>query len=122
VEVLEGDPAYQSFRKTDPENWNKYAENLRGQSVDGAIHVLSTVHWNRTSLFDDQARLAAFDRPVLLVTGDDDYYLVGETNAFLRDVLPDASWHRFPGTGHLVNIERAAEFNALLADHVQRAE
>lgn len=119
VEVLEGDPAYQSFRKTDPENWAIYAKNLRSQSVEGAIHVLSTVHWNRRSLFDDQQRLAAFDKPVLLVTGDDDYYLVGETNALLQDILPNATWHRFPGTGHLVNIEQAQAFNDLLAQFVQ---
>jgi hypothetical protein len=45
--------------------------------------VLSTVHWNRRSLFEDQVRLKDLEKPVLLVTGDDDYYLVGETNAFL---------------------------------------
>ncbi|WP_170545482.1 alpha/beta fold hydrolase [Ruegeria arenilitoris] len=118
VAVLEDDPAYQSFQNNDPESWAIYTDNLRGQSATGAVHVLSTLHWNRRSLFDDQARLQAFDRPVLLVTGDDDYYLVGETNAFLQDLLPDATWHRFPETGHLVNIERAAEFNQLLAKFV----
>ena len=118
VAVLEDDPAYQSFQKHDPEGWEIYADNLRGQSPEGAVHVLSTVHWNRRSLFDDTDRLRALDKPVLLVTGDEDYYLVGETNTFLQDTLPRADWHRFPGTGHLVNIERAAEFNRLLAGFV----
>ncbi|WP_170327510.1 alpha/beta fold hydrolase [Ruegeria arenilitoris] len=118
VAVLEDDPAYQSFQNNDPESWAIYTDNLRGQSATGAVHVLSTLHWNRRSLFDDKARLQAFNRPVLLVTGDDDYYLVGETNAFLQDLLPDATWHRFTETGHLVNIERAAEFNHLLAKFV----
>lgn len=122
VAVLEDDPAYQSFQKNDPENWAIYARNLRGQSSEGAVHVLSTVHWNRRSLFEDQARLAVFEKPVLLVTGDEDYYLVGETNAFLQDILPNVTWHRFPGTGHLVNIEQAAEFNRLLADLAVRPE
>jgi pimeloyl-ACP methyl ester carboxylesterase len=118
VAVLEDDPAYLSFRKNDPENWGIYADNLRGQSAAGAVHVLSTVHWNRRSLFEDTARLSAFDRPVLLVTGDDDYYLVGETNAFLQELLPNATWHRFPATGHLVNIEQANAFNQLLGEFV----
>ena len=122
VEVLEEDPAYQSFQKNDPENWAIYADNLRGQSPEGAVHVLSTVHWNRRSLFEDRERLKAFDKPVMLVTGDEDYYLVGETNAFLEDILPMATWHRFPGTGHLVNIEREAEFNRLLAEFVTSAD
>ncbi len=116
VMVLEDDTAYQSFQRNDPVNWAIYASNLRSQSPEGAVHVLSTVHWNRRSLFEDQVRLKAFEKPVLLVTGDEDYYLVGETNAFLKDALPNAVWHRFPGTGHLVNIERALEFNRLLAE------
>lgn len=122
VAVLEDDPAYQSFQKNDPEGWAIYAANLRGQSPEGAVHVLSTVHWNRRSLFEDQARLKAFEKPVLLVTGDEDYYLVGETNTFLHNILPDATWHRFHASGHLVNIERAAEFNHLLAEFVGMPE
>ncbi|KIC20418.1 alpha/beta fold hydrolase [Leisingera sp. ANG-Vp] len=122
VAVLEDDPAYLSFQKNDPGNWAVYAKNLRGQSSEGAVHVLSTVHWNRRSLFEDQARLKAFEKPVLLVTGDEDYYLVGETNAFLQDILPNAVWHQFPGTGHLVNIEQAAEFNRLLAEFAGEPE
>jgi len=60
--------------------------------------------------------LRSFEKPVLLVTGAQDYYLVGETNAFLKELLPNAAWHTFEGTGHLVNIERAAEFNRLLLE------
>ncbi len=122
VAVLEDDPAYQSFQKNDPEGWAIYARNLRAQSIDGAVHTLSTVHWNRRSLFDDMNRLRAFKTPVMLVTGDEDYYLVGETNEFLKGSLPDASWHQFSGTGHLVNIERAAEFNRLLMTFVRARE
>lgn len=120
VAVLEEDPAYQSFQKNDPKNWARYAMNLQSQSAEGAVHVLLTVHWNRRSLFEDRARLQAFNKPVLLVTGDEDYYLVGDTNAFLKDTLPNAVWHKFPATGHLVNIERATEFNRLLAEHAAR--
>lgn len=115
VNVLLSDPAYQSFQKNDPDGWKIYANNLRSQSVDGAVHILSTLHWNRRSLFEDQSRLKSFDKPVLLVTGEEDYYLVGETNAFLKALLSNATWHNFEGTGHLVNIERASEFNKLLA-------
>ena len=116
VAVLEADPAYQSFQQDDPEGWAIYASNLRGQSAEGAVHVLSTLHWDRRSLFDEQDRLRALDKPVLLATGDDDYYLVGETNALLSEILPNATWRQLPGIGHLVNIERAEAFNALFQE------
>ncbi|WP_171236226.1 alpha/beta fold hydrolase [Ruegeria sp. HKCCA6837] len=119
VAVLENDAAYQGFQKNDPDGWATYAANLRGQSAEGAVHVLSTLHWCRRSLFDDSVRLQAFKTPVMLVTGDDDYYLVGETNAFLKDTLTKVRWHRFPATGHLVNIERSDAFNRLLAEFIE---
>ena len=121
VKVLEGDPAYQRFRREDPEGWARYSAHLRGQSVEGAVHILSTVHWNRRSLFDDQQRLAAFDKPVLLLTGVEDYYLVAETNAYLHATFPNATRHDFEGTGHLVNLEQAATFNAILAAFLGRS-
>ena len=119
VAVLERDPAYQSFRKNNPAAWATYAENLNGQSVEGAIHILSTLHWNRRSLFDEESRLRALHKSVLLVTGDDDYYLVAETNDFLNRVLPNSTWQNFKDTGHLVNIEKSSEFNALLAKFIE---
>ena len=120
VAGLEGDPAYQSFQRDEPEGWAIYASNLRGQSADGAINVLATLHWNRISLFAIEAQLQALNIPTLLVTGEEDYYLVGETNEFLESVLPNAHRHHFEGTGHLVNIERAEKFNLVLTKHVGR--
>lgn len=119
VKVLEQDPAYQSFQKNDPEGWATYAKNLHSQSAEGAVNVLATLHWHRRSLFDDEVRLRAFKKPVQLVTGEEDYYLVGETNAFLQSVLSTATWHRFEATGHLVNIERAREFNTLMCEFLR---
>lgn len=121
VQVLADDPAYQSFQRRDPSGWATYADHLRQQRVDGAVHILSTLHWDRRSLFDDRARLQALEVPVLLVTGKEDYYLVEETNAFHQATLPEASWHQFDETGHLVNIERAEAFNTLLLQHLDRA-
>ena len=118
VAVLEKDPAYQSLQQNEPAAWFTYAENLRQQSVEGAIHILSTLHWNRHSLFDLEPKLRSFDKPVLLITGDDDHYLVAETNAYLNRVLPNSVWHNFEGTGHLVNIEKSAEFNGLLKNFI----
>ena len=118
VTVLRDDPAYQSFQDNDPDGWAMYANNLRGQSVTGAINVLATLHWDRRSLFDDQQRLKAFETSVLLLTGNEDYYLVAETNAFLNEVLPNATWRNFERTGHLVNLERASEFNTMLMQFI----
>ena len=120
VEVLRQDPAYQSFQAGDPEGWETYATNLAQQPVHSAIHILKTLHWNRISLFEQVDRIRRFDRPVLLVTGAEDYYLVGETNRLLAQNLPLCHQLHFENTGHLANIERAPEFNAALRSHIEQ--
>ena len=71
------------------------------------------------SIWADEARLRTISCPVLLAHGDEDYYLVGETNHYLEQIIPGASRILFESTGHLVNIERADRFNELLADHLR---
>ena len=121
VEVLEQDPAYRSLQRNLPAIWHDYAERLSAQSVAGALNILKTLHWNRRSIWADEARLRSIQCPVLLVHGDEDHYLVGETNRYLEGVMPKVSRHLFESTGHLVNIEKADRFNGLLDEHLRNA-
>ncbi len=120
VDVLQRDPAYQSFQANDPEGWAIYASNLAQQPIHGAIHILKTLHRNRISLFSQADRIRVFPKPVLLVNGTEDYYLVGETGNFLARTLPHCNHLRFDRTGHLANIERAPQFNAALISHITK--
>ncbi len=122
VAVLERDPAYQALQKNLPAAWRDYANRLLHQSLPGSLNILKTLHWNRRSIWADEARLRAISCPVLLAHGDEDYYLVGETNRFLEQVVPGARRTLFESTGHLVNIERANHFNRLLEDHLRSSE
>ena len=122
VAVLEQDPAYESFRKNLPDEWQAYCDRLVSQSSAGAVNILRTVHWDRRSLWDEEARLRQLPCPVLLVHGDEDYYLVGETNQFLDRIIPNANLRIFENTGHLVNIEQYDAFNSVLFEHLQSAD
>jgi len=101
VTVLEKDPAYRRFQNTDAGGWQRYVGNLREQSVAGAINILHTVHWYRRSLWNDRERLEKLTKAVLLAYGDEDYYLLGETNRFLHEHLPNSYLHEFRPSGHL---------------------
>ena len=122
VGVLERDPAYRTFQKNLPAVWRDYAKRLSDQSLTGSLNILKTLHWNRPSIWADEARLRAITCPVLLAHGDEDYYLVGETNHFLEQVVPGACRNLFESTGHLVNIERANHFNGLLDEHLRSSK
>jgi pimeloyl-ACP methyl ester carboxylesterase len=59
-------------------------------------------------------RVAEHAKPTLLVWGDRDRILPATQLAAARHAFPEASWHLFPNTGHMPQIERPAEFAALV--------
>lgn len=62
-----------------------------------------------------EERLRAVLTPTLLVHGRDDKVVPLETSLRLLTLLPRADLHVFSRCGHWTQIERAAEFNALIA-------
>jgi pimeloyl-ACP methyl ester carboxylesterase len=64
-----------------------------------------------------EKRLASLSIPVLVVVGDEDAGC-RKPSDFLKRVLPDASLHVFPQTGHCVNLENPAAFNRLCREFV----
>ncbi|MEU4793189.1 alpha/beta fold hydrolase [Micromonospora tulbaghiae] len=60
--------------------------------------------------------VAALDLPTLLVWGERDLVLPAAHLAYARTRLPDARSHLFRDTGHMPQIERTAEVEALLRE------
>lgn len=116
------DPAYQRMAHKRPGDWRAYRENLRGQSVEGALRTLRTVHWNRLCIWTLESRLRKLPTPTLLVIGDEDHPLIEPTNLYLSKTLPNAKLLRLQKTGHLVNIEEPEAFNNALAAQLRASE
>ncbi|HUR76096.1 MAG TPA: alpha/beta fold hydrolase, partial [Sporichthya sp.] len=68
--------------------------------------------WRRELL--EAARQA--ERPILIVWGDRDRILPPKHYEVARATFPTAKSHLFPGTGHLPQIERPAEFATLVRE------
>jgi hypothetical protein len=62
-------------------------------------------------LHDLRDRLSGTAIPVLLAVGDEDVPCL-ETNLMLKSALPDAGLWICPNTGHAINLEEPAAFNA----------
>ena len=84
----------------------------------GAPIVGVRAGWRRRLL----ARVQASGVPVLVVWGDADKILPPSHYAAARAAFPDAQGHLFADTGHMPQIEKAAEFVELAADFVAKVE
>jgi pimeloyl-ACP methyl ester carboxylesterase len=69
---------------------------------------------DKSIITEDQVR--AVTVPTLLVHGREDKVVPPQVSWTMVNLLPDADLHVFARCGHWTQIERAAEFNALVAD------
>jgi hypothetical protein len=67
----------------------------------------------RPSLHDLRDQLSAMSTPVLLMVGDEGAACL-ETNLMLKATLPNAGLWIAPNTGHTIDLEEPAAFNAHL--------
>ncbi len=69
----------------------------------------------------EASRLHEVTHPTLVVTGSADRVLPPSNSALLGRTLRNVRVHVFDGAGHLVFIERAEEFNALVVQFLTTA-
>jgi pimeloyl-ACP methyl ester carboxylesterase len=68
-----------------------------------------------------EEQVRAITTPTLLVHGREDRVVPVGVSQTMVGLLPDADLHVFARCGHWTQIERAAEFNALVGDYLGRA-
>ena len=101
------------LKNKDPRGWAEFMDHLRGHSAQGMANTMAEYQGKRPSLHDSQAAFAQMTMPVLLVVGDEDTPCL-ETNLMLKAAIPGAGLWVCPNTGHAVNLEEPAAFNAQL--------
>jgi pimeloyl-ACP methyl ester carboxylesterase len=97
----------------DPKRWQEFTKQLRLQSGQGLSNTVIRCQALRPSLHDLRDQLATMTTPVLLIVGDEDAACL-ETNLMLKATLPNAGLWISPNTGHTINLEEPAAFNAHL--------
>jgi pimeloyl-ACP methyl ester carboxylesterase len=109
---MNASPTRRRLKDKNPPEFRRFNEQLLAMSPVGHANTMRGVQGRRPPLYVHEKRLAALYLPVLLVVGDDDAGC-RKPSGFLKRVLPDASLHVIPLTGHCVNLEDPAGFNRL---------
>lgn len=101
-----------------------YAE-FKSQFIDGASKgralTMRGIQARREPFFDREAELAAIKDPVLIVCGDEDDATL-DVSVFMKRMIPRSGLMVFPKTGHGINLEEPAGFNAVVGDFIHAVE
>lgn len=101
------------LQNKDPRGWQEFADHFFQHSPEGAARTMRGVQSRRPSLYDLTDRMDALDVPTLIMTGDEDWPCL-EPALLLKRRIRSADLVVLPGTGHALNLEEPAAFNAHL--------
>jgi pimeloyl-ACP methyl ester carboxylesterase len=109
------------FQNKDPRGWQEFADRLATHSDRGAANTMRGVQARRPSFYDLADGLKQMQVPTLVVVGDEDDHCL-QPGIFLKKTIPACGLSVFPKTGHTLNLEEPAAFNALLAEFIAQVE
>jgi len=108
-------PTRRQLQSKDPRGFEDWMRHLREHSAEGMANTLAQYQAKRPSLHDFAAEFARLEIPVLLIAGDEDAACL-ETSLFLKKTIPTAGLWICPHTGHGINLEEPAAFNAMVQE------
>lgn len=114
-------PMRVQFQRKDPQGWRAFADALARHSTTGSAMTLRGVQGRRPTVYSLQDRLARLTVPTLIVTGDEDEPCL-EPGVFMKRQIKTAGLLVVPNTGHVVNLEEPAAFNAAVLEFLTLAE
>lgn len=113
AEAMSLGPTRVQLAVKDPVGWARSVSHLAEHPAHAAAKTLRTVQAGRASLYDFEADFSALSTPVLLMVGDEDEPCL-DVNLWLKRTMAAADLVVLPGTGHAINLEEPALFNAFV--------
>jgi pimeloyl-ACP methyl ester carboxylesterase len=110
-----------SYREKDPRGWAEFKQQFADGSAEGHAMTLIGVQGGRTPFFERAEELARMTVPLLVVVGDEDESTL-ELALFLKRTVPRCGALMLPKTGHTINLEEPAKFNAALEEFLHAVE
>jgi pimeloyl-ACP methyl ester carboxylesterase len=106
-------PTRVQLQRKSPRSWQEFMDHLNEHSPLGMANTMSRYQALRPSLYDFREQFAAMTTPLLLALGDEDAPCL-ETNLMLKQTIPGSALWIHPRTGHAINLEEPAAFNAMV--------
>jgi len=114
-------PARLQLLRKDPRGWAEFLEQLKTHSAQGSANTFRGVQARRKTIFDVGEELGRVDVPSLILVGDEDEPCL-DAALFMKRRMPTAGLVMFPKSGHAINLEEPALFNAFMLDFLTAVE
>ena len=114
-------PTRVQFQNKDPRGFAEYIEQLSGHSALGSANTMLGYQSRRPSLYDLTAEMQRMRVPTLIMAGDEEEPCL-EACLLMKRCIPSAGLAILPRSGHGINLEEPALFNALLEDFLHQVE
>jgi pimeloyl-ACP methyl ester carboxylesterase len=114
-------PSRVQYRDKDPRGWAEFKAQFAAGSARGHALTMRGVQAARVPFFERAPELAALTTPLLVIAGDEDDSTL-ELALFLKRTVPRAGVLMLPRTGHTINLEEPAKFNAALEEFIHAVE
>lgn len=121
AEIYLAGPARIQLRDKDPRGYAEFKRQFAEGSAKGHALTMLGVQSRRAPLFERKKELAAMTVPLLVIAGDEDDSTL-EVAVFLKRTVPRCGVLMLPKTGHGINLEEPAAFNAALENFIHAVE
>jgi pimeloyl-ACP methyl ester carboxylesterase len=111
----------QQLRIKDPRGFEEFYRQFVEGADKGRALTMRGVQSRRAPFYDRESELKAVRDPVLIVCGDEDDGTL-EISVFMKRTIPRCGLMVFPRTGHGINLEEPAGFNAVVQDFIHAVE
>jgi pimeloyl-ACP methyl ester carboxylesterase len=109
------------LQNKDPRSWQEFVDHLSQHSAQGSAMTLRHYQAERPSLYDFEDELKSMTIPVLLAVGDEDEPCL-DINLYLKRTIHSSGLWIAPRTGHAINLEEPAAFNAAVQAFLSSVE
>ena len=114
-------PTRLPFKRKDPHGYAVFRRQLADHSAPGQALTMLGVLRPRPTIFALEPQLNTLQVPTLIVIGDEDEPCV-DPAVFMKRHIPSAGLLVLPQSGHAVNLEEPALFNAAVLEFFRLAE
>jgi pimeloyl-ACP methyl ester carboxylesterase len=109
------------LQRKNPRRFSELLQQLGEFDAEGIANILQHCHSRRPPIYQFEVPLGRLDVPTLIAVGDEDTACL-KPALFLQRTLPCAGLWVCPQSGHAINLEEPALFNAALQSFIHAVE